>query len=341
MNVLIITHSEDNQCIETVTESITAKGGKVYRFDTDKYPTEYMMSAGYGTDHKPQLRLSGPNFNIDLNTDIDAVWYRRIRIGGDLPADMDRSLKMPSITESKRTFYGMLDSLGKFTFDPYIKMRYTENKQLQLQLAQEVGLDIPETLFTNDATAVKAFHNKLQKPLITKMQHGFAIERDGQEHVVFTNELSAKDIDNLEGLDLCPMTFQEKVEKQLELRVTIVGNRVFTAAIDSKVSKGSEIDWRREGFKTLDNWIPYELPKDIEEKMLQMMDTLGLNYGAADILLTPDGRYLFLEINPAGEFFWIDRILDNQISDAIAEVLLGIGKRRTNDILTPFNKELV
>lgn len=341
MNVLIITYTEDNNCIETVSKAIEDKGGKVYRFDTDKYPTEYMMNAYYNTNDAPSLRLKGPNFDIDLNKDIDAIWYRRIRIGDDLPKDMDKTLRMPSVVESKKTFYGMQDSLGKFTFDPFTKMRYAENKQLQLQLAREVGLEIPETLFTNDAEMVKDFYRRVQKPLIAKMQHGFAIEKDGQEKVVFTNEVSESDIENMDGLDLCPMTFQEKVEKKLELRVTIVGDKVFTAAINSQVSKGSEIDWRREGYKTLDNWAPYELPEDVKLKMLKMMDLLGLNYGAADILLTPDDRYVFLEINPAGEFFWIDRIMDFKISDAIADVLLGNAKRRTNDILLPFEMALI
>jgi len=338
MNVLIITYTGDNNCIKTVTESIEAKGGKVYRFNTDKYPTQYMMKAEFSAGKTPSLRLSGPNFDINLSEDIDAIWYRRIRIGGEFSPDMDRQLRIPSIAESKSTFYGMLNSLGKFTFDPFTKMRYAENKQMQLQLAQQVGLEIPETLITNDADAVKAFYNRLKKPLITKMQHAFAVYRDGDEQVVFTNEIGEKDMDDLEGLNICPMQFQEKVEKKLELRITVVGDKVFAAAIDSKSLKGSELDWRREGHNTLQAWVPYELPEDIKNKLLQMMEILGLNYGAADILLTPDDRYLFLEINPAGEFFWIDMFMDNKISDAIADVLLGRGKRRTNNIITPFEE---
>ncbi|MBL6445873.1 hypothetical protein JMN32_06115 [Fulvivirga sp. 29W222] len=73
------------------------------------------------------------------------------------------------------------------------------------------------------------------------------------------------------------MTFQEQIEKKLERRVTIVGDKVFTAAIDSSVSKESEIDWRREGYKTLDNRKVYELPEDIKSRMLQMIGRLGLN----------------------------------------------------------------
>ena len=340
MNILIITHSKDNPCITTVTEAIEKKGGKVLRFDTDKYPTEYMMSAEYGMTAPNSLRLKGPDFDIDLEKDIDAVWYRRISVGTGLPADMDAALRHPSIMESKRTLFGMKDSMGKFILDPFTKMRYTENKQLQLQLAREVGLEIPETLITNDADKVREFYQRLQRPLITKMQHSFAVHKNGEEHVVFTNELNEEDVKDLDGLEFCPMQFQEKVDKKLELRVTIVGDRVFTAAIDSSKSKDSEIDWRREGHKTLDAWVPYDLPADIEEKMLTMMDKLGLNYGAGDILLTHDDRYLFLEINPAGEFFWIDRIMDHQISDAIGDVLMGNAKRRTNDILTPFSAEV-
>lgn len=129
-------------------------------------------------------------------------------------------------------------------------------------------------------------------------------------------------------LHLCPMMFQEAVPKACELRLTIVGDRVFAASIDSQSLQRSKIDWRREGLQLLDQWNKYDLPGEVETKLLHLMDRLDLNYGAIEIVVTPDGRYVFLEINPVGEFFWLEIHPGFAISDAIADVLLGKSARR-------------
>lgn len=330
MNVLIITWSNDNESIAQVSKAIESQGGKAYRFDSDLYPTQLMMSAGY-TNHQRTLRLKSPQYEIDLINDVDAIWYRRLRLGKQIPKDLEQQLYNASINESKKTFMGMLGSLQKFTLDPYHQVRYASNKQMQLQMALELGLEVPKTLFTNDAAAVRRFYHETNAPLITKMQHSFAVYENGQEQVVFTNEIDETHLNDLEGLDFCPMTFQEKIEKALELRVTIVGQEVFVASIDSQVSKLAETDWRRDGAGLTAHWQMYELPEHIKKLLLQMMDKLGLNYGAADVIVTPDQRYVFLEVNPVGEFFWLDKLFDGGISRAIANVLLDQGGRRSSN----------
>ena len=156
------------------------------------------------------------------------------------------------------------------------------------------------------------------------MLSSFAIyDKQGQEKVVFTNPVKSEDINNLDGLNLCPMTFQEKISKALELRIIIVGKNVFTAAVDSQALQKAHYDWRREGMALLKAWKNYDLPKDIEQKLLKLMTYFGLNYGAIDIILTPDGKYVFLEVNPVGEFFWLENCPGLPISQAIAELLVS------------------
>ena len=165
------------------------------------------------------------------------------------------------------------------------------------------------------------------------MMASFAIHEEGREKVVFTNPLSASDLEGLDGLRLCPMTFQEKVEKASELRVTVVGSRVFAAAIDSNALERSRTDWRREGLALIDRWKTCDLPAAVERGLLALMDALGLNYGAADFIVTPEGRHVFLELNPAGEFFWLERENGLPISEALADVLLGLAPRRETPLL--------
>ena len=146
MNILLITHSNDNDSVTLVSQLLEKQEAKVFRFNTDLYPTQTMMSSEY-VDGKRQLTLKTPSFTVNLDT-IDAVWYRRLRTGSKIPKDIEKQLYKASIEESKRTFIGMIESIGKFTMDPYHKVRYTENKQLQLELAVSLGIEVPKTLFT-------------------------------------------------------------------------------------------------------------------------------------------------------------------------------------------------
>ena len=166
------------------------------------------------------------------------------------------------------------------------------------------------------------------------MLSSFAIYEDNQEQVVFTTPITPEHLGMLEGLKYCPMVFQEMVPKALELRVTIVGERVFAAAVDSQVSEATRFDWREDGVALIDAWKPYDLPGEVEAKLLALMDQLELNYGAVDLILTPAGEYIFLEINPAGEFFWLELNPGLPISEALADVLTGKVKRRGQPSVT-------
>jgi MvdD family ATP-grasp ribosomal peptide maturase len=323
MNVLIITHSNDNESISLVTQAIESQGGKAFRFDTDRFPTEVQLDIYYSNTER--CVLVADDQKLDLN-EVTAVWYRRIAIGGKIPQTMDKQLRQASIQESRATIQGMIASIRGFHFDPIPNIRRAENKQLQLQVAREIGLDTPRTLTTNNPQAVKEFAAECQEGIITKMLSSFAVyDEKGREQVVFTNPVKSEDLEHLEGLRFCPMTFQENIAKALELRITIVGKSIFSAAVDSQALDKSRYDWRKQGVALLDAWQPHTLPQDVADKLLQLMAYFGLNYGAIDVILTPDNRYVFLEVNPVGEFFWLDLCAGLPISRAIAKVLLHQG----------------
>ncbi|MBW4614194.1 MAG: MvdD family ATP-grasp ribosomal peptide maturase [Desmonostoc vinosum HA7617-LM4] len=332
MTVLIITHSEDNESIALVAQAIAEQGGKAFRFDTDRFPTEVQLDVYYGKNSERLILVDGEQ-KLDLN-EVSSVWYRRIAIGAKIPQTMDKQMRQASMQESRVTIQGMITSIRGFHLDSLPSIRLAENKQLQLQVAREIGLDTPLTLTTNNPVAVKQFAQECEHGIVTKMLSSFAIyDKQGQEQVVFTNPVTPEDLNNLDGLRYCPMTFQEKVPKALELRTTIVGKRIFTAAVDSQALQKAHHDWRRQGIALLDAWKPYQLPQDVEEKLLKLMAHFGLNYGAIDIIVTPDDRYIFLEVNPVGEFFWLERCPGLPIAGAIAELLLTKSQAFTNKSL--------
>jgi MvdD family ATP-grasp ribosomal peptide maturase len=327
MSILIITHSEDNDSVALVAEAIARKGGHTIRFDTDRYPTDVRLSAYYGRSGDERLTLMNEESEFDLR-EVTAIWHRRLNFGAHLPAGLDKQLRHASLGETSAAAHGMLASLKAFRVDHVRHIRYAENKQLQLQVARELGLDTPRTLTTNDPTAARAFSKGCEGGMVTKMLSSFAIYEEGKELVVFTNPVKPEDLADLSGLSLCPATFQELLPKSLELRVTVVGHCVMSASIDSQVSTRATHDWRRDGLRMVQDWRPYQLPLEVEERILRLMDYFSLNYGAIDIILTPDDRHVFLELNPCGEFFWLERTPGLPISDAMADLLLGHSTRR-------------
>ena len=321
MSVLIITHSEDNESVARVTEAIVRKDGHTIRFDTDRYPTDVRLTAYYGKSGDERLTLANEEGEFDLR-EVGSIWHRRLNMGARLPSGLDKQLRHASLGEANAAAHGMLASLKAFRMDHLHHIRHAENKQLQLQVARELGLNIPRTLTTNDPSAVHAFAKSCEDGMVTKMLSSFAIYDEGKELVVFTNVVKPEDLADLSGLSLCPATFQELIPKSLEIRVTVVGHRVMSAAIDSQASVRTAHDWRRDGAHMLQDWRPYQLPLEVEEKILRLMDYFSLNYGAIDIILTPDDEHVFLELNPCGEFFWLERAPGLPISSAIADLLL-------------------
>lgn len=324
MTILIVTRSGDSEAPGAVARALEARGERSYRFDTDLFPTELRLVL----DERGGGRLSGPAGVLELG-EVSAVWYRRSAMGARIPRELEPQLRHPSVEESRRLVFGMLAALGVFQLDALEQIRRAEHKPLQLELARSLGLEVPRTLMTNDPEAVRAFAATRPGGVVTKMMSSFAVyDERGHEQVVFTTPLSARDLEDLEGLELCPMTFQERLDKAVELRVTVVGEQVMAAAIDSQALPGAREDWRREGVALIDSWQPYTLPEQVHRGVLGLMEALRLNYGAFDFIVTPEGRHVFLEVNPSGEFMWLMRHPGLPIAEALADVLAGRTARR-------------
>ena len=137
----------------------------------------------------------------------------------------------------------------------------------------------------------------------------------------YTEPVRPRDLLHVEDLRLCPLLVQPYVPKRLELRVTVVGHQVFAAAIDSQATNHTRLDWRR--YDDAGTPIaPFALPGEVANRCRALVHELGLRYGAIDLVLTPDDRFVFLEINPNGQYLWIELATDLPISDAIADHLL-------------------
>lgn len=324
---LLITRSDDHLGVDAVAAGLRARGVRPLRVDTDRYPTDVQVSTRL-SPKGTQRRWSAGGVVVD-GGDVSAVWYRRFLAGGGLPPSLG-DLLAPSIDESRRALYGAIAALGHDVdvrhMDRLEDVRRCDHKELQLVRARDLGLSVPQTLFTNDADAAAAFVddvNAAGREVVTKMQSSFAVVRDGLEHVVFTSVVDAAARADLFGLRFCPMQFQERIAKKLELRATVVGDDVFCAAVDSAAhGAATQVDWRKDGVGLLKKWTPYALPAATTTALLSLVRSFGLAYAAADFIVTDDDDLVFLEINAGGEWHWLDASVDGSprlpIADAIA-----------------------
>jgi glutathione synthase/RimK-type ligase-like ATP-grasp enzyme len=198
------------------------------------------------------------------------------------------------------------------------------SKLNQLAVAARLGLRIPRTLATNSPESLLEFYEESGGRLITKTVLPLRISLDGEMKVPYTQTMRRQNAAKYRAVRYAPITIQEYVPKRLELRITVVGSRVFAAAIESQTGRATRDDWRREtdGNSCLSYYMPFSLPATIERQCVQLVRTLGLCFGAIDMILTPEGEYVFLEINPNGQWSWIQELTGLPIAEAIADLLV-------------------
>jgi hypothetical protein len=330
MKVVMTTFSGDlTGKLGELRRHLEARGAEVLRFDTDRFPGE--AQAWFRQDGgREQIRLRCDSHEVCLEPG-DAIWYRRARWAEKLPPSLNRQLRHGCVLESEALLRGLIAAAPCFVMDPPDLVRERGHKPAQQRLARELGLATPRTLMTNDPAEARDFIASCRDGAIAKMLSGFAvIDDDGREQVVFTTSLRDDHLARLDGLRLAPMVFQEQIRKRLELRITAVGSRMFTAAVDSQRVAGAEVDWRERGVTLLPSWTPYELPAEVARALERYMERIGMQYSAIDMLVEPDGRHVFLEANPAGECFWLEHYAPHfPLTEAIADVLVGVpGARR-------------
>lgn len=301
-----------------VIEAVRARGFDPIRFDTDRFPAELRLVLQQGNDRAPAFLFSEGERRVDLSA-VRSVWYRRF-YSARLPDDLDERYVAYSKLEIKTLLSSLFAALPQARWvDPIDRVHRAHHKVLQLELAKQAGFRVPETLATNDPSAARAFFDKHGGKVITKMLNAISFTDDGSEQMVFTSKVREEHLEALDGLRYCPAVFQELVDKDVELRVAVVGQQLFVASVDSRGSEG-EVDWRRAGDLAY-HFVADRLPPDVQECVLRLMRSLGLTYSSLDIIRRPDGQHVFLEINSAGEWAWLQQMVGLPIHEALADEL--------------------
>lgn len=264
--------------------------------------------------------LKNKNESIDLES-ILSVWFRKPKphiISNDLIEKGIIDFSRKETENSLEWLYKILEC--RWVNNP-IQSRYVGQKSYQLKMASKLNLKIPRSLVTNDPDDVIDFFKKCNGQVAIKPFSPPAVASNDGVCGLYTHKLKKEDLSNIDFVKYAPCFFQEYIKKKSELRLTVVGNKIFSCEIDSQANEESKYDWRRSS-KIFS--VPHKiinLPFSLEKKYIRLIKEMGLLFGAIDVIKTPEDKYVFLEVNPNGQWLWIEQLTGAKISKAIADLL--------------------
>ncbi|MBB5152530.1 MvdC/MvdD family ATP grasp protein [Saccharopolyspora phatthalungensis] len=311
MSILILAGEHDPSA-DAMVLALQERETEVHRVDTAWFPAQLSISA----------RLRGGRWVGNLRTEhhvidlqaITAVWYRAPRSYQfhALNAVEERHAR----TEAKYGLGGVLASLLVLWVNHPMRTAAAAYKPLQLVIGAIHGLRVPETLITNEADDVREF---AAEPTVTKMLGAVSIVEDGRRKFAHTAVLTDADLADLHGVEHTTHQFQRWVDKAHEARVVVIGNRINAFTIHAGSDAGY-VDWRTD-YDT-NSYAVAEPPADVATGVRGMLRELGLVYGAFDFVIGADGEWTLLELNPAGQYGWLEHHTGVDLTGQLADLLM-------------------
>ncbi|GAA5154471.1 ATP-grasp ribosomal peptide maturase [Pseudonocardia eucalypti] len=293
---------------------LTRRDATVHRVNTGWFPAQMQVSTELRG--RWQGQLSTPRGAIDLD-EVSSVWYRSPE-AYRMPPEMSPVEAEHARVEAKYGLGGVLASLPVLWCNHPNRVADAAYKPVQLVRAAMAGLAVPDTLITNEPDAARKFGS--EGPTVTKLVGGMAIEEDGTRKNVYTRLLAEADFADLAGIEHTTHLFQRWVPKAQECRVIVIGRHVTAAAITAG-SKRAYVDYRTDY-----DSLSYELvepPGAVAAGIRALLKGFDLVYGALDFVITPEGEWVFLEINPAGQYGYIEQNTGAPLTEQLANLLAG------------------
>jgi len=317
--VLIITNDHDEHA-SAVIDELTRRNVPVFRFHPEELPHTSSVSIEIrGGEIHGEIRNAHRSVAFD---DICAAWYRRSRnLFGEPPSMTSERLDQYVRAQSNATLTALCDSLDTLWVSHPARLRNAEVKALQLANASKAGLLTPLTLISNSPSAAQAFVESLGdtecaiKPLIA-----MGVTDDLGYRLPLTTTLPKGH--PLDSVALAPNMFQPYVDKAFELRCVVIGEEIFCARIDSQSSEITRRDWRAGDWKGTElEQSPFTLPDHVGQAILRLMRSFQINFASIDMIVTPSGEFVFLELNPNGQWLWLEIDLGLPLVSAMADLL--------------------
>ncbi|KAB2840517.1 MAG: hypothetical protein F9K47_13420 [Burkholderiales bacterium] len=189
-----------------------------------------------------------------------------------------------------------------YSVNPVVARTIANRKPSQLIAARRCGWTIPDTLISNDSSAILRFARAHGERIVYKPLSPISWAKDGVSYVPYTKLLAGVELEShIPQIEACPGIFQPFIDKAYELRVTVMGASVFAA----KLETADCVDWR-DTYRGMPPLVPYELPQEISDMCVNLLRSLSLRFGCIDLIRDVRGEYVFLEVNEMGQFLWVE-----------------------------------
>ncbi len=302
MKILILSRSENGHA--DLVQSYCANWASVDRinFDFDKKPPSDlpMILCGNGTLSEEYEAVFVHHPWIKCNP----TWFKD---------DIEKKLFLASWDSVKEWYEAQLPN-ATWVNRPSASVQ-SRNVLKQLRLAQGIGFNVPETLFTNHLESLQVFARD-SKVVIKQGNLGISIE--GKRILTSLIDVGSIGKEMLQG---CPCLFQKYLPKQFELRVHVIGDTVLSCKIDSQKSEKTRIDWRNYDLENTPHEV-FELDDDTRKKCVDIVKKLSLSFGIIDMIVTPTGEIVFLECNSQGHWAWIEEMTKLPITKTLCDYIL-------------------
>lgn len=313
--MLLIVTNRDDLTADWLILELHRRGSQFIRFNTEDYPTRVRLS--WREDGGELILADGRR--VALHS-VSAVWYRR-PVAPVMPDTLDSERYSWAQLESQAALEGVWRTLDALWVNHPIANRVADSKPYQLHIGGRLGLRVPPSLVTNIAADVTAFSQEHHSIICKPLANG-RVRFDSGERLFFTSEVPATE--DFASLGPEPYLFQALIPKVYDVRVTVIGRDVFATRIDSQGEPSSRVDWRRTDSQALGHSVE-DLPDEVTSACLALTAHLQLAFAAIDFARTPDGEYVFFEVNSAGQWAWIEQMTGQPLRSALADLLLSPG----------------
>jgi glutathione synthase/RimK-type ligase-like ATP-grasp enzyme len=315
--ILILTEGDDVHAI-AVAEALNRRGAEATLWPTANFPMKAEETIHFNGP-KRGLRIKTAGLTL-RNPAFDVVWRRRpgYVLDATLLNPADRQFADAECSMFRRSLLAVLAPEAFWVNSPEGAAK-ASSKIVQHQAAAKAGLQMPETLYTNSPREVRAFIKRKDGRVVYKPFLPTVWQEGEDLWLPYTALLTHQSLID-DSLRLTPGIFQELVTKTCEVRLTMIGQRAFAAKVFSQETMDGRLDWRRVCGQL--RWEPCEIPAGLKAACLGLMQELGIVFGCFDFAVTPDGEYIFLEVNEMGQFLFIERYCGLPLLDAFVSFLL-------------------
>ena len=323
MSQLLVITSENDIHTDALIKEIHKSDIEAIRLNSESFISQSQYHFTWDVDGKITDRALQFKDSLRSAKDIKVIWWRK-------PDDYQSH---PSVTDPWAIKYAqdetkslLLSLRGLFPeakwVNDYHNLRLPSNRINQIPIAKQLGIPIPATIVTNDYEPALKFLQQYSDCIVKPMRYSGFLHEETQ-YACYTRPIDIETLEEFrESIHLAPLFIQKRISKKAEYRVTLIGKQHFVCRLDVAHLNDPDVDmdWRViEPDKV--THIPDTLPESYIHKLRQMLEIFGLNFGAFDIIRDDDDELYFIELNPNGQWYWIEILTQMPMVKAMADLI--------------------